>query len=53
VIVTLDDYNGKTRLTLRQNVLESLAKQTGAYPGWLEMLDRLHELMSRKVGATA
>lgn len=30
-----------TALTLRQNVLESVAKRTGAYPGWLQMLDRL------------
>jgi uncharacterized protein YndB with AHSA1/START domain len=53
VVVTLDDYNGKTRLTLRQNVLESLAKQTGAYPGWLEMLDRLNELLSKRMAAIA
>jgi uncharacterized protein YndB with AHSA1/START domain len=53
VIVTFDDYNGQTRLRLRQNVLESLAKQTGAYPGWVEMLDRLDELMSRRVDTVA
>jgi uncharacterized protein YndB with AHSA1/START domain len=47
VIVTFDDCEGKTKLTLRQNVLESLAKKTGAYPGWLQMLDRLNELMPR------
>ena len=43
--VTFEDLDGKTRLTLRQNVLESLAKQTGAYPSWLEMLERLEELL--------
>jgi uncharacterized protein YndB with AHSA1/START domain len=43
--VAFDDQDGKTRLTLRQNVAESLAKQTGAYPSWLEMLDRLEELL--------
>jgi uncharacterized protein YndB with AHSA1/START domain len=43
--VTFEELDGKTRLTLRQNVLESLAKQTGAYPSWLEMLERLEELL--------
>jgi uncharacterized protein YndB with AHSA1/START domain len=31
----------QTLLTLRQTVLESIAKRTGAYPSWLQMLDRL------------
>ena len=43
VSVTLADVRGATRLRLEQNVLESLAKQTGAHPGWLQMLDRLAE----------
>jgi uncharacterized protein YndB with AHSA1/START domain len=43
VKVTLEDVGGATRLTLEQNALESLAKETGAYPSWLEMLDRLGE----------
>jgi hypothetical protein len=41
VTVTFEEEAGKTRLTLRQNVLESVAKRTGAHPGWLQMLDRL------------
>jgi len=45
VTVTLADLRGSTRLTLEQNVLESLAKQTGAHPGWLQMLDRLDALV--------
>ena len=32
---------GRTRVTLHQTVSEALAKQTGAYPSWLQMLDRL------------
>jgi hypothetical protein len=44
--VTFEDQEGKTKLTLRQNVAESLAKETGAYPSWLEMLDRLDGLLS-------
>ena len=43
--VTFEELDGKTRLTLRQNVSEALAKQTGAYPSWLEMLERLEELL--------
>lgn len=43
--VTFEELGGKTRLTLHQDVAESLAKQTGAYPSWLEMLDRLDELL--------
>lgn len=43
--VTFEDHDGKTKLTLCQNVSESLAKQTGAYPSWIEMLERLEELL--------
>jgi uncharacterized protein YndB with AHSA1/START domain len=51
VSVTLADVGGCTLLTLEQNALESLAKHTGAHPSWLQMLDRLAELVAvRKVG---
>jgi uncharacterized protein YndB with AHSA1/START domain len=51
VTVTLADVRGSTRLTLEQSVLESLAKHTGAHPSWLQMLDRLDEVVAvRKVG---
>lgn len=43
VTVTFDECDGKTKLTLHQNVLESVAKRTGAHPSWIEMLDRLAE----------
>jgi uncharacterized protein YndB with AHSA1/START domain len=39
--VTFAEQEGKTKLTLRQTVDESLAKRTGAQPSWLLMLDRL------------
>jgi uncharacterized protein YndB with AHSA1/START domain len=39
--VTLADVDGRTRLTLHQTVNKSLAERTGAYPSWLNMLDRL------------
>lgn len=41
VTVTFDEYEGKTKLSLHQTVLESTAKRTGAHPSWLDMLDRL------------
>jgi uncharacterized protein YndB with AHSA1/START domain len=43
VHVTLEDLGGRTRLVLRQNASEALARETGAYPSWLQMLDRLAE----------
>jgi uncharacterized protein YndB with AHSA1/START domain len=46
VTVTFADEDGKTRLTLRQTVAESIARRTGAHPSWLQMLDRLAEQLS-------
>ena len=46
VTVTFADLDGKTQLTLRQTVSESLAKRTGAYPSWLDMFDRLAERLA-------
>jgi uncharacterized protein YndB with AHSA1/START domain len=48
VTVTFEDLRGATQLTLEQNVLESLAKHTGAHPSWLEMLDRLAALVTTR-----
>lgn len=45
VIVTLEAVRNGTKLTLEQNVSESLAKHTGAHPSWLQMLDRLEALL--------
>ena len=51
VTVTFTDVRGSTLLTLEQNVLESLAKHTGAHPSWLQMLERLDEIVAvRKAG---
>jgi uncharacterized protein YndB with AHSA1/START domain len=47
VSVTLEDGHGRTRLTLRQNASLALAKQTGAYPSWLQMLDGLREFLEQ------
>jgi uncharacterized protein YndB with AHSA1/START domain len=39
--VTFTEQDGKTLITLHQAVNEKLAKKTGAYPSWLQMLDKL------------
>jgi hypothetical protein len=35
-------------MTLHQTVSESLARRTGAHPSWLQMFDRLDELLVQK-----
>lgn len=46
VTVTLTSENGKTKLQLRQTVSQELAKKTGAYPSWLQMLGNLQTLLN-------
>jgi uncharacterized protein YndB with AHSA1/START domain len=41
VTITFTDKNEKTNITIQQTALESVAKRTGAYPSWIQMLDRL------------
>jgi uncharacterized protein YndB with AHSA1/START domain len=43
VRVTFEELGSRTRLILRQNAPEALARETGAYPSWLQKLDRLAE----------
>lgn len=38
---------GRTEMTLAQNVSEELAKRTGAYPSWIDMLDQLEALLTK------
>lgn len=46
--VAFEEQAGRTKLTLRQNVSEALAKRTGAHPSWLQMFERLDaELAAR------
>src|SRR5688572_6492678 len=47
VTVIFEDIDGRTKLTLKQAVDTELAKRTGAYPSWLQMLDRLEEQLPR------
>lgn len=44
--VSFEDLGGRTKVTLEQTVSEALAKETGAYPSWLQMLDRLAEQLA-------
>lgn len=46
VTVTFTELDGKTKMVLHQTVSEALAKQTGAYPSWLQMFNRLNKLLS-------
>ena len=45
VTVTLKEENGKTILQLRQTVAAELAKKTGAYPSWLQMLNNMQVML--------
>ncbi|MEX6689419.1 SRPBCC domain-containing protein [Danxiaibacter flavus] len=47
VTVTFTEENGKTRLQLRQTVSQELAKKTGAYPSWLQMLNKMRNLFNQ------
>ena len=46
VTVTFVEHEQRTTMTLHQTVPESVAKRTGAYPSWVEMLERLSEALS-------
>lgn len=45
VTVTLKEVDGKTRLQLKQTVIQALAIKTGAYSGWLQMLGNLQKVL--------
>ncbi|WP_410219912.1 SRPBCC domain-containing protein [Pedobacter sp.] len=45
VTVTFAEENGKTKLQLRQTVLQELAQKTGAYPSWLQMLNHMRTIL--------
>lgn len=46
VTVTLDDFEGKTKLTLTQSVFESEAARTEHNAGWSDSLDRLDAFLA-------
>lgn len=45
VSVSFSDHEGKTKVVLYQTAPEDLARKTGAYPSWLQMMDRLEEML--------
>lgn len=45
VTIIFREENGKTKLQLRQTVLQEIAKKTGAYPSWLQMLNKLKAII--------
>jgi uncharacterized protein YndB with AHSA1/START domain len=48
VTVTFTEHDrNQTKLMVHQTVLESIAKRTGAYASWLEMLDQLAEELAK------
>jgi len=50
VTVRFEADGRRTRLTLDQSVSEALAKRTGAYPSWLQMLDVMEEQLPSGAG---
>src|SRR5262245_34554574 len=48
VTVTFAEKNGRTLVTLAQNVSDALAKRTGAHPSWIQMLEHLDETLARR-----
>lgn len=53
VTVTFGEHRAGTLVTLHQTVPEALAKRTGAYPSWLQMLDKLSAESTRPDGAAS
>ena len=47
VTISLEDVQGKTRLTLHQAVFESVASRDGHAGGWGECLDKLAEHLAK------
>jgi uncharacterized protein YndB with AHSA1/START domain len=45
--VMFAEQDGKTKLTLRHEVPESVAERSGAVQGWTETLDRLAEYLAK------
>ncbi len=48
VTIIFTEEQGVTNITLHQNAPAELAKQTGAYPSWLQMFDNLDTLVTKQ-----
>jgi uncharacterized protein YndB with AHSA1/START domain len=53
VTVTLVERDGKTEMTFRQGLFESVESRDGHPGGWTECFDRLEELLSRESSTIA
>ncbi len=47
VTVTFSEEDGITKLQLRQTVSQQLARKTGAYPSWLQMLNKMQTMLTK------
>lgn len=45
VSITFETKGEMTEVVLHQTVAEKIAKKTGAYPSWIQMLERLNEIL--------
>jgi len=45
--VTFAEHDGKTTLTLRHSIVDSVEEREGTQQGWTDMLDRLAELLAK------
>ncbi|RYF40572.1 MAG: SRPBCC domain-containing protein [Cytophagaceae bacterium] len=45
VTVTFAEENGKTKMQLRQTVSQEIAQRTGAYPSWLQMVNKIQAVL--------
>ena len=46
VTVGFTEQGDDTEITIRQSVVEAVARTSGAYQGWIEMMDKLQLLLS-------
>ncbi|MES2679575.1 MAG: SRPBCC domain-containing protein [Bacteroidota bacterium] len=49
VTITFKAMGSATEVTLHQTVSETVAKRTGAHPSWVQMLERLHRMITDKI----
>jgi len=52
VTVTFTEHDGKTTLTLRHSIPESVEEREGTQQGWTQMLDRLAEVLAVRKGGS-
>jgi len=48
VTITFEEQDGKTKLTLRHGIPETVTERDGTQQGWIELLDRLAEELAKE-----